>query len=560
MIWARIKSLFQKLLSNPIYILVIVILSAVVLRFLYYYFTRSDPYMQFRVGDEDYYHSWALQISSGHFARGASFFTTPLYAYFLALVYFLGSTDIDLIRLLNLLFGLGSILLVWLAAREFFNQRVATVAAILFGFCSAPIYYEWFPEKTALVLFLTAAAFYLVSRALNGHRLILWLAAGIGVGIASLAHMLLFVMVPAVVAHVVMNRPAEKSALLKTLIVFFAGFLLGVMPATIHNYLQDGDFVLVSSSGGATFYIGNFSGNTTGEYTSPPFSSANSVNEDLDFKHEAERLTQRTMNPSEVSKFWLKQGLTEMKEHPRLSLMRIARRVQWTLSASEPTDTRTYEFYQPRYQVLRAPFWGFGLVSCLGILGFLLACGTRSRVVLTSFILLFIAEISLFLVYGRYRLPLLVPMALLGAFALCRLYEFVEKRRFSAFTLSVLTACAAGWFVYVIAVPDVQISFFPDFYNQGNKYVKLGKYDLAAEEYEKALTVRPGDHPAAQRLYVALANEYIISGQTQRATQLLLRGVKQFPANQTLRAKLEDLLKSGSTQDAMHDMNKVKSH
>ena len=517
----------------------IVIGCVILLRLILFYATLDDPYMQFRVGDEAHYHEWALKMVNGQWGRGTAFFTTPLYAYFLAFMYLVGSQSIAFVRFINVIMGIGTIILTFLTARKLLTRNASLIAVVLLGFCTAPIFYEWFPEKTSLVLFLSALSFYLVTQAAGSHKPWLWLAAGLSVGLACLGHMLLLVIVPAVWIYLFCNNEGPIGSTIKALGWFTVGFFVAVAPATIHNYIQDKDFVLISSNGGQNFYVSNHAGNFTGEYISPPFSIANIDNEEANFKKEAERRTQRTMKPSEVSRFWFRQGWVEIMEEPGLALMRFWNRLRWATGAEEPSDTRTFEFYQARYGILRLPFWGFGLVSCLGLVGLVLTLRKRSYVVLTSFSLLFIGGLSLFFVYGRYRLPLLIPLSMLAAITLCRAYELIKQRRVAAFCALCLVTGMIAWVLHNPVLPDLEVSFFPDYYNQGNKYWNLGQYELAAAEYEKALSVRPGDHPAVGSLFSFLANVYLNSGQFNRAEALLQKAAARYPGNQEFQEKLK---------------------
>lgn len=354
----------------------ILIVSVLFMRLALFYTTFDDPYMEFRVGDEAHYHEWAVKILDGQWTRGASFFTTPLYAYFLAFVYFVSDQNLAYVRFLNVIMGLGTVILTYLTARKFLSETASFIAALLLGFSTAPIFYEWFPEKTSLVLFLTALSFYLISRAATTPKAWPWLAAGFAAGLASLGHMLLMVMLPAVLICLVVNRKETPVPALKALAMFAFAFFLGLSPATIHNYLQDRDFVLISSNGGQNFYVSNHTGNYTGEYIGPSFSLANIDNEEKNFKEEAERRTQRTMKPSEVSRFWFKQGWTEILQEPGLALTRFWNRLRWAAGADEPSDTRTYEFYQARYRILKPPFGALVWYPAWGWLGWFYPCGT----------------------------------------------------------------------------------------------------------------------------------------------------------------------------------------
>jgi len=532
-------SVYQSFLSSR-FAFATLIGGVIVLRLVLFYTSYNDPYLQFRVGDEAHYHEWALKILNGQWARGTSFFTTPLYAYFLAIVYFVGGHGMVYVRFLNVLMGIGTVLMTYLTARNYLSRNASLLATILLGFCTAPIFYEWFPEKTSLVLFITAISFYLISRASLINKPMAWLISGLSVGLASSGHMLLLVIVPAIWVYLVLNRRDAAMLAIKSIAIFTLGFFLGVSPATIHNYLQDKEFILVSSNGGQNFYVSNHAGNFTGEYISPPFSVANIEKEEANFKQEAERRTQHAMKPSEVSRFWFQQGWIEMQQEPELALTRFWNRLRWAAGADEPSDTRTYEFYKARYRILNPPFWGFGVVSCLGLVGLLLTLRNRKYLPLTLFVVFFIAGISVFFVYGRYRLPLLIPLSILATVALGQAYEWAKQRRWTAL---VVLGLAAGAVALVLRGPvlpsNLEVSFFPDYYNQGNKYWNIGAYELATAEYEKALSVRPGDHPGVESLYRFLAGVYLKSGQLSRAQTLLQKAAMRYPRNQEFQEKLQ---------------------
>lgn len=539
----------RKSLLTPNRLFGALLTSVIVFRLGLFYATGDDPYMQFRVGDEGHYHEWGLKIQDGQWARGASFFTTPLYAYFLGFIYSVGGSSLVLVRLLNVLMGIGTVALTYLTARRLFDETSALVAAVLLGFCTAPIFYEWFPEKTSLVMLLSAFSFYLLGWAATSRNSWSWAIAGLSVGLASLGHMLFLVMLPAVMITLLVNRKTLPVPASRATILFLVAFFLGISPATVHNYLQDQDFVLISSNGGQNFYVSNHAGNFTGEYISPPFSVANIDNEEGNFKGEAERRTQRAMKPSEVSRFWFRQGWAEIVQEPALALARWWNRLRWAAGADEPSDTRTYEFYQARYRVLNPPFWGFGLVACLGLGGLLMTWNDRRCLLAGSFSMLFILGLSLFFVYGRYRLPLLVPLSMLAAVALRRAWEYARERRLKVLVCWCLMAGVIAWVLHGPVLPaSLKVSFFPDYYNQGNKYWSLGRYDLALAEYEKALYVRPGDHPGVEPLFHNLADLYLKQGRLERAEALLHEAAQRYPENLDFRKMLQTLVLLKSTQ------------
>jgi hypothetical protein len=310
--------------------------------------------------------TWALAILGGRWERGTPFFTTPLYAYFLALAYRFGGHSIEYIRFLNVLFGIGTVILTCLTARRLLGRHAAVAATALIGLCAAPVFYEWLPEKTTMVLFLTALFFFLLARASTAGSPSSWLPAGLIAGLACLGHTLLLVALPAVSIHVALNRGRTRGAAAKMLVLFTLGFMLGLAPATVHNWLQDRSFVPVCTTGGITFYIGNSQGNQTGRYVPPPFATSNAVSEENDFISEAERRLGRPLKPPRPPRSGSAR-VGEIGANPALALRRFWRRLRWTFGDAENTGSRTFEFYRERHRWLGPASLGLGLNShCSG--------------------------------------------------------------------------------------------------------------------------------------------------------------------------------------------------
>lgn len=502
---------------------------------------RSDAYLAWRVGDEQHFHDWALRIAHGELGRGATFFTTPLYAYVLAVAYRVGGDDLGWIRLLNVALGVAAVALTYLAARHALAPWPSVVAALVVGGCLAPVFYESLPEKTSLVFFLTALALWAIARAGSRRRPSAWVLAGASVGLAALAHALLVVLVPCAWFDIVVRGRHDRRRALAALAAFTGAAALAVAPATLHNYLADGELVAIASNGGHNFYLGNHAGNLTGRYTSPPFSTSNLAEEEAGFRREAERRTGRTLGAAAVSAFWYRQGWRDVLSVPGTSLARFARKAWWAVSDEEITDSRTFSFYRARMPVLALPLPTFGAVAVIGLLGFFLAGRDRRLLVHRAFVVALVVVLALFLVTGRYRLPLLVPFAILGAAMLARYVDAARHGRLRDLAVAAVAGAGIAWMIFGRVPAAVPESFFVDYYNQGNQYLRQGRYDLAAAEYEQALWVRPGNHAAIPLLVDGLADLYERLGRRADAERLLTRAIARDPDNAAYRAALERL-------------------
>ena len=93
---------------------------ALTLRIIYVLQIRHTPFFQTLGLDAKFYDQWARDLVRGEGPSGA-FFMSPLYPYFLALIYRLFGRDLALVRLIQAGIGSLSAVLVYLLARDVFD-------------------------------------------------------------------------------------------------------------------------------------------------------------------------------------------------------------------------------------------------------------------------------------------------------------------------------------------------------------------------------------------------------------------------------------------------------
>ncbi|UCH81680.1 MAG: glycosyltransferase family 39 protein [Nitrospiraceae bacterium] len=507
--------------------------------------------MQFRVGDELKYHQWAISISKGNLIREHAFFTSPLYAYFLGLLYHTFGQSLLLIRSVNLILGLCSVVLTYLTAQLILKEKDAILATVIYGFCLPPIFYEFFAEKTSLVCFMTAVSLFLIVRALGRKDFLSWMISGLAVGLASLAHATLLILPPLAVFHLVIVDRQKWKQSLSLITAFSIGCIVSLSPATLHNYVADRDFVLIASNSGQSFYTGNHQENITGKYWAPSFAVASLAKEERDFHREAEKRTNRKLKPSESSRFWFRQGIYEIRNNPVLSVKRFLRKFRWAFNNEEVKDTRTFEFYKDRLPFFGAPLWGFGLPALLGLIGIVLTIKEKKFYLIHWFLICSALTLTLFFVYGRYRIIMLLPLCILSARTLAISYSSIKNRKILLLT-GLLAACVIlGWFVYGNVLPGYKETYFSDYYNQGNKYLNIDKKELAFIEYEKAIAASPED----EWLPLELSKIYLREGHYSRAETHLRRLIKKHP----LHSAVNELLCYAISNNIDSDKNTVEN-
>ena len=116
-----------------IYWIVGIFSLAVILRLIYFFEIKDTPVLQQLYIDSDYYQRWAVSISQGDILGGKKIFSmAPLYAYFLAFIYFVFQTTNYLYAIATQLFiGSLSCVLLYLVGNKYFTRHTGIFAGII---------------------------------------------------------------------------------------------------------------------------------------------------------------------------------------------------------------------------------------------------------------------------------------------------------------------------------------------------------------------------------------------------------------------------------------------
>jgi 4-amino-4-deoxy-L-arabinose transferase-like glycosyltransferase len=184
-------------------------------------------------------------------------FRAPGYPFFLAAVYATVGEHAAAIYVLHCLLGALSCVLTYALARELLSENLARVAGVLACFYLGPIYFAAnFLSENVFVPCLALGAWATV-RYLKGGPLWLLGVAGLLLGYATLTRplaLLLLGLLPPLFAVHEWRRgrwPVAAWAL------YGLTFLAVVLPWTYRNYQAHGQFVLMTTNGGSTFYGSN---------------------------------------------------------------------------------------------------------------------------------------------------------------------------------------------------------------------------------------------------------------------------------------------------------------
>lgn len=471
--------------------------ASLALRLTYLFLLRNDDYFSTLVIDSEAYHKKALEILSGTLVGSRAFYQDGLYPYILALLYSIFGQSILTARLFNVILSSVSTVLIYRIGGDLGGKRAGIAAALLHILCGLFLFYDGILGKEPLGVLLVSAALYAALAAGKNPSARVALGAGVFLGLAALTRANLLLFLPVFCAWLVF---AVKGPALRRLIpaVFYAaGFFAAVSPAAIHNYLAEGDFVLLTSQGGQNFYYGN-GPDSKGAFENPENVRLVPEFEEEDFRREAERLSGRTsMKSSEVSRFYLRRGLDYVIDHPGDTARLLLRKAAMFFSALEIADNYSFDFARRRFPLLRALFIGSGLLLCLGLAGFVFLWPDRRKFLVPAlFFAVYAGSVTAFHVASRYRLPILPLLCATGGVFLAGLPAMLRERRIKSLAASLLvlavTATAVLW-PYPFVPQNIESTFDVPYNALGTGAAQRGDHDEALSHYGKALEINPNN-------------------------------------------------------------------
>jgi tetratricopeptide (TPR) repeat protein len=475
-----------------------VLLLALALRLLFAAETFRDPLFAILTIDARSYHELALRFLAGDWTFGREpLWFPPFYPTFLGSLYSVVGPNPAWARLFQLVLDSATAALVAsLAAR--FSSSAGWIAGCLYALHPVPLFYanqllleSWATFFTALFL----SSFARLSGSDPRGRGIL---PGIALGLLSLVRSNALVFAP-VAALLAARRHSSKAAL-----VFLAGTALTLVPLLLRNGLVAGHWSPLGVNGGMIFATGFRSESLGGralERTPEDFGPRGK------FELEAERALGRELSLAEASRFHRDQALRWIREHPREGSSLTLRKFLLLVNAREIDDNLSFPTFRPRSTLLKVLPVSWALIATLAVAGAGVALGSGSRWRREAsapllFGITYAASLLLLFVNARYRVPLLVPGAVLAAAGLAAApgIRLASWRRKHAFAL--LASAAAP--LLVLRDPNVRADPALELTALGAGLERDGHHREALLLTEEALRLNPSIAGAHQNRALAL--------------------------------------------------------
>ena len=92
---------------------------------------RDSPLLSVLLGDAQQYDAWAMRLAAGDWLGNEVFYQSPLYPYLLGVVYATVGHSVTTVRVLQILLGAASCVLLAMAVRRFAGARAGVAAGLL---------------------------------------------------------------------------------------------------------------------------------------------------------------------------------------------------------------------------------------------------------------------------------------------------------------------------------------------------------------------------------------------------------------------------------------------
>ncbi|MFO0688451.1 MAG: glycosyltransferase family 39 protein [Myxococcota bacterium] len=455
-----------------------------------------DPYYMLPTVDDVQYDAWARRLVAGDGLIDGVLYLGPGYPIFMAAVYAVFGPSLAAVKAVQV--GLGALtpVLVWGLTRELFDRRAAAIAGLLCAGYAMLVFYGGTLMTVNLKVPLVVAAAWLLVRAVKRPSAARFAGAGAIVGMAVLVQQTALPWALLMAPWIRLGTGGATSLPRRAgwAASFLAATFAFIVPITLHNLRSGGDFVLLNSMGGPNFYMGNQrAADGTWQVPDLGFRTRPDNPDEMQrqFEAAAEQATGRALRPSEISAFWTARGLDEIRADPARWLALELRKLALHFNAYEVWNIRSFEISQSSSWVLRLPLFTLGLVAPIGLLGLILSLARwRELVVLYAGMLAYLASSLLFFVLARYRMPGMVLLMPFAGFAVVRLVDAVRRRETGWLARTAIALAVLVVFVH-LPLESSAGRMHMAWYNLGNKYRELERWDEAIAAYHASLRLVP---------------------------------------------------------------------
>jgi Tfp pilus assembly protein PilF/4-amino-4-deoxy-L-arabinose transferase-like glycosyltransferase len=443
--------------------------------------------------DSAVYLNWAQVILEEGWLGTEIFYRAPFYPYLLSIIFWFAPNNLLAVYIMQLVMSICSVVLIYSIGKRIYCERAGLIAAGFSLIYSPLTFFETKILPTITGIFLGLLSIYLLTRAEQEKKWYYWMGGAVTLGVAALCRPNYLLMIPLIIFGilVVHRRQLRETPVPILILILVPSVIIGTV--TLRNYVVGKDFVLISANGGITFAQGNNPW-ARGSIAVIPGFSGEVTNQRHEETQIAQRVTGRTLKPSEVNTFWFKWGLNFIQKKPLEYLRLLFYKGAILFNNHELGSNYLLDVDKEITPWLRLAFLPFGFIMAWAIIGF--ARIFLERPAPLALIAAFIGSVltaMIFYVNSRYRMTLMPPAIIMAGGGLDYLVR--NPRRFGVILLTV-------GLTFIISLPpflplnDTHLSrsHARAWAHLGGAYQNNNQLEKALWAYEKAIGMEPNSY------------------------------------------------------------------
>ncbi|MEE9614945.1 MAG: glycosyltransferase family 39 protein [Thermodesulfobacteriota bacterium] len=467
---------------------------ALLVRAAYLYSQAENPFSSYPLSDSMTYIMDAERILGGDWL-GKQVFTFgggAFYPYFLAVLFAVFGKNYLAVQAAQCLMGAASSGVIYLIGQRLYGTGVGLATGLWAALFAPFLFHEGLMLSSAPAILFLSLSLYCLLLSFDSGKPGRALLAGLFLGLSALNRPNVLLLAPVYFLWTVIAgpNPSLKKAAPYALVL---GTLMVLLPVTLRNYKVGDDFVLISSGGGFSFFLGNNPA-APGILDVPMgLGISNDANIYSSAHALAEQRSGKRLKPSEGSRFWFRLGTEFLKDSPGKAASLYLKKLHLFWSELEITNIYKYGFFRNYSPVLLGPLQGFGMLAVMGLLGafWMLFSGTKEEKLLPALLFAYMLSVVPFFISSKLRVPVSVFLFPCAGYALKRLTIAGGLRtRTAAAALSVIL------FLFVYRGMDDEIRKASEsnafaYLHLATRAVNSGDYARAMEFYDRVLEDRP---------------------------------------------------------------------
>ncbi|MEW6746696.1 MAG: glycosyltransferase family 39 protein [Planctomycetota bacterium] len=463
----------------------LVLAAAAALRCGYVFELRAtSPFFEVPVVDAEEYDDWAHEVAvEGRFLGDTVRHHAPLYPWILGLVYAATGGSRLAARLVQVALGLGTLALVFAAARRSASDRGALVAAGLGAVYWPLVYFEGELLTATLETFLAAAVLLSFVRAWEAPTLARAGMIGFLLGLSAITRLNGLALAPLAVIVLAARARAKAAVVLATL----AFMVLPILPVALWNLHVSGELIPIQSRAGLNLFIGNNPESDGTAYARPGRDYVRLL--DLPFREGG------ATTPASIEAFYMRRVLDFATQQPLEFLALAGRKTLLLFNHREIKESQHPELEAAGTVLGRWPLPGMALLLPLAVIGVVMRV-QRRRLPWPVLIVWAGFAISNVVAYAgsRYRLPTIPALLVLAGAGVGSLESFYRGREFRPMATAALIAVGTAALTLLPLVPITDADRGERHYLIAYAARKSGDIKAARHHAELAAHLRPS-HP-----------------------------------------------------------------